>query len=92
MATYYTNDDGFIYKKEDDKVSILSWRELEFNDAYDLYDKEEIEDPKLNKLFGIDELFDLSNCRIISKQEVKKKIENHMIETAINGTKLIESL
>ena len=91
MATYYTNEDGFIIKKENDKTYILSWSELEFNDTDEFcQDDDGNYDDELAELMGLKDILD--SCIEISKQEVKKRIEEHVLEIALNGKKLIESL
>ena len=79
MTKFYTNEDEFIFKKEDDKVYILSWNGLEFI---------ELED---EEMFG-EGLFDITQCREISKEKVRREVEEYVTEIVVAGKELLEEL
>lgn len=83
MAKYYTNDEEYILKKEEDKLYIFSWGELEFKDVDD-YDEE------LAEAYGLKDILD--TCVEIPKNEVKRRLERHVTYVATTVKQLIESL
>ena len=76
---YYFNKDEFLLRGDPDgRVYILDWKGMRFMDY--------------KKAMWEEEYPDLSQCRRISKEEVRKEIQAFIDSTVRDGEKLIREL